>query len=976
MSTKITYKGSTIASFANTTKTLKTSGKYMEGDVAVTETITLQSKTVAPTTTSQTITADSGYEGLSTVTVEAAEGGATFIWDEADSHGGTIRYISTGNIVSDTKNITANGTYNVASFYSASVNVQPTLQSKTVSPTEAAQNVTPDTGYQGLSKVTVNAISNTYVGTSIARKSSADVTFASATGTFTAPIGYYSAAATKTIATKAAATIYPSTANQTIASYQWLTGNQTIAAVTTANLTAANIVNGVTVKVGDASNASRIAQVTGTYAGIIPTGTISITAAGNTNVTNYATASVRTGTATTPATTITTNPTVTIASATGVVTGTYTGSSNITPTVASGWIATGTSGKVTTTGTGTLNLTTQAAQTINTSTADQTIASYRWLTGTQTIKSVTTANIEAGNIKSGVTVKVGDANSAGRIKNVTGTLVESPTYTCTVHGTGNSSYCYVQHNNTKYYTNGNTFSFHPGDSIYCSGRNGSAGGALLTIGGGVFKTAVAGNSFGYSLVTIGCNIDIYLNYQVSDDNPTTINVFFTNDLLGLSFATVTPTKSSQTLSTPGSYYGLDTVMVDGDDNLIPANIASGVSIFGVSGTHTGGNPLYELLMSSMTMSASILQPYLSGLTSITTPMFIDKQFRTGSYYFNDVTSIETNAFHRNSELAYTGASATFYFPKITSIPTACFQNAKYLQEIVASSCLYIGSSAFTSCTSLKSVSFNSCITMGYRAFQGCTGLTSLYFPNCTSMESYVFSSCSYVTTANFPECTNIGSFAFYACNRMSSIIVPKCVYVYDSAFAGCWSLSAIYIPSCSYIGFSAFYGCRSLSSVVIGSCSMIGSNAFRACSALLSIDFQCTQIGSYAFADCSALETAKLFKCESIESNTFGSCFSLHTVCLSACSAILTSAFYRCHHLLSLYILYSSVASLTAGAFFSTPISGNTTSTGGVYGSIFVRSSLLTSYQTAANWSAFSARMVGLTDAQVQNVINYGRHDP
>lgn len=73
---EINYKGSTIASMnASGTKTLLTSGKYCEDNIEIEYTRpsssgpTLQSKTSKSTGVEQTITADSGYDGLSSVTV-------------------------------------------------------------------------------------------------------------------------------------------------------------------------------------------------------------------------------------------------------------------------------------------------------------------------------------------------------------------------------------------------------------------------------------------------------------------------------------------------------------------------------------------------------------------------------------------------------------------------------------------------------------------------------------------------------------------------------------------------------------------------------------------------------------------------------------------------------------------------------------------------------------------------------------------
>ena len=89
------------------------------------------------------------------------------------------------------------------------------------------------------------------------------------------------------------------------------------------------------------------------------------------------------------------------------------------PNVTSGYISTGTVGNCDLALTA--SVTTQAAQTIHPSTSDQTIASGTYLTGAQTIKAVTLANLTADNIKNGVTVKVGDSTDDDCVTSVTGT---------------------------------------------------------------------------------------------------------------------------------------------------------------------------------------------------------------------------------------------------------------------------------------------------------------------------------------------------------------------------------------------------------------------------------------------------------------------------------------------------------------------------------------------------------------------------
>lgn len=120
---------------------------------------------------------------------------------------GTAVSVSASELCSGTKSITQNGTgIDVVGYASVNVSVgggAPTLQTKTKSytPTETAQSedIEPDTGYDGLSKVSVSvgAISSSYVGSGITRRSSSDLTESS--GTITAPAGYYASSASKAV---------------------------------------------------------------------------------------------------------------------------------------------------------------------------------------------------------------------------------------------------------------------------------------------------------------------------------------------------------------------------------------------------------------------------------------------------------------------------------------------------------------------------------------------------------------------------------------------------------------------------------------------------------------------------------------------------------------------------------------------------------------------------------------------------------
>lgn len=70
-------------------------------------------------------------------------------------------------------------------------------------------------------------------------------------------------------------------------------------------------------------------------------------------------------------------------------------------------------------------------------------------------------------------------------------------------------------------------------------------------------------------------------------------------------ATITPGTTAQTAVASGRYTTGD-VVVAGDANLVPENIAEGVSIFGVTGTHSGGGGDREQI--SVTINGSPFGP--------------------------------------------------------------------------------------------------------------------------------------------------------------------------------------------------------------------------------------------------------------------------------------------------------------------------------------------------------------------------------
>ena len=251
-------------------------------------------------------------------------------------------------------------------------------------------------------------------------------------------------------------------------------------------------------------------------------------------------------------------------------------------------------------------------------------------------------------------------------------------------------------------------------------------------------------------------------------------------------------------------------------------------------------------------------------------------------------------------------------------------------------------------------------SIGNYTFYSYSNLIATNFPAATDIGSWAFARCSNLTTINFPAATTIGDSAFQSCSSLTVANFPAATTIGSSAFASCSNLNSINFPGITSIGQRAFQECFSVTTANFPAATDIGSGAFSFCTKLTSISFPAAiNIYGYAFYATSITE-ANFPKATAINGYTFYNCDDLITASFPSASLIYNYAFRQCYNLKSLYLLGSSMCALSASyAFYSTPIGGYSTSAR-TYGSIYVPTSLLTSYKAATNWTYFSSRFVGI----------------
>ena len=325
LKTSIEAKGVTVPSSAK----LDDYPDYVD---AIAAGATLQAKTnITPTESSQTITADNGYDGLSSVQINAisssyvGSGITQRTSSDLTASGATVT-APAGYYSSDAAKTIPNAVYNTptwttsknSSNFSMTCSIPITsfgysaygfnatngiaLENKTATPSETQQTITPTDNNHYLDSVTVNAIPSNYVGSGITQRDSTDLTASGAT--VSVPSGYYGSNASKAVNSGAyGSSSVTRTKTETLLRQDITYPNFTPGYISSApnpvvlSTLESHIVTPSTNQqtITPSSNGTYIDSVTinpipSQY--IVPSGTYTVDSSGTKDVTNYASASV------------------------------------------------------------------------------------------------------------------------------------------------------------------------------------------------------------------------------------------------------------------------------------------------------------------------------------------------------------------------------------------------------------------------------------------------------------------------------------------------------------------------------------------------------------------------------------------------------------------------------------------------------------------------------------------------------------
>lgn len=384
--------------------------------------------------------------------------------------------------------------------------------------------------------------------------------------------------------------------------------------------------------------------------------------------------------------------------------------------------------------------------------------------------------------------------------------------------------------------------------------------------------------------------------------------------------TTNPTQAGLEVTPDTGYYGLSKVTINGDSNFTAANIACGVTIWGVTGTHQGGSS--EDLTAEITNYRDLSNTQANTITNIisnlqnktgTVDHTLEDWFLKSSFSSSDLLDYENNRLTliRGFAFANIYGLRNLTMANVTCASQYCCYYCTNLVNVAMPKITSVNTYAFANCTNLKIIDISNVTTIGTYAFRGCTNLQNLNFDKVTSIGANAFTDCDGLTEVDLPNATSLtGTYTFALCNNIISTNITKATTLAGEFFNGCANLTTVNMPNVTCIGTYCFTYCTNLKNINCPNLTNINNYAFRNCTNLTDLTCAAVNIWNYSFTNSGITNLT------------------------------LTNATTVCN------LRYTT-------AFSNTPIASGT-------GNIYVPSSLVASYKAASNWSTYASQIFAI----------------